>query len=256
MGQTCPMNTLTPLCNGRCAIAGNHLFHGGDPSERYDFALLVWLIEGPAGPCLVDAGLRHVDEMNEGAAHVLAEPITQRPEEDVRALLSARGLAPEDIRTVVVTHLHFDHVDNLDLFTEARIVVSERGFREATKNPGWAGSWAPGKTLEGLTGPWADRVTLTDNAEVLPGIGTVWLGGHSPCSQGVLVATERGDGFLTGDVIFRWENLEQGRPIGVFDDLPECEAALARIAEMDAAVLPGHDPRVLHRYPDGFGGGP
>lgn len=248
------MHTLTPLCNGRCVIAGHHVFADGDPAERYEFALLVWLIEGPSGPCLVDCGLRHVGEMNEGAAHVLAEPITQRPEEDVRQQLESHGRSPEDIQAILVTHLHFDHVDNLDLFPNARIVVSARGFREATKNPGWVGSWAPGKTLAGMTGPWQPRVVLTDDAEVLPGIRTVWLGGHSPCSQGVLVETVTGPVFLAGDTIHRHENLEQMRPIGVYHDLGECRAALERVRAMDVTVMAGHDPGALDLGVIGIGG--
>lgn len=230
------------------------MFADGDPTERYDFALLVWLIEGPSGPCLVDCGTRHIDEMNEGAAHVLAEPITQRPEEDVLRQLARHGRSPEDIQAILVTHLHFDHVDNLDLFPCARIIVSARGFHEATKNPGWVGSWAPGKTLEGMTGPWRPRVVLTDDAEVLPGIRTVWLGGHSPCSQGVLVDTAAGQVLLAGDTIHRFENLEQMRPIGIYHSLDECRAALERVRAMNVTVMPGHDPRVLDAAAWGTGG--
>lgn len=247
------MHTVTPLRNGRCAIAGNHVFADGDSAERYEFALLVWLVEGPSGPCLVDCGLRHVDEMNRGAAHVLAEPINQRPEEDVRRQLGRYGRSPEDIEAIFVTHLHFDHVDNLDLFPNARIVVSERGLRAATSDPGWAGSWTPGKTLEGLTGAWKPRVVLTDDAEVLPGIRTVWLGGHSPCSQGVLVDTAAGQAFLAGDTIHRHENLEQMRPIGVYHDLDECREALDRVRAMGVTLMPGHDPRSLELHAEGFG---
>ena len=67
--------TIRPLLNGTCQVAGHHAYYQGDPEARYTFLLLVWLIEGPEGPMLVDTGLTHVDDMNQGAAHVLAEPI-------------------------------------------------------------------------------------------------------------------------------------------------------------------------------------
>ena len=63
--------TIRPLLNGTCQVAGHHAYYQGDPEARYTFLLLVWLIEGPEGPMLVDTGLTHVDDMNQGAAHVL-----------------------------------------------------------------------------------------------------------------------------------------------------------------------------------------
>ena len=63
--------TIRPLLNGTCQVAGHHAYYQGDPEARHTFLLLVWLIEGPQGPMLVDTGLTHVDEMNRGAAHLL-----------------------------------------------------------------------------------------------------------------------------------------------------------------------------------------
>ena len=72
--ETTPMKyTIRPLLNGECVIAGNDAFYEGDPSELYPYALMQWLIEGGECPMLVDAGLGDVEEMNRGAAHVLAE---------------------------------------------------------------------------------------------------------------------------------------------------------------------------------------
>src|SRR5262249_33646945 len=39
------------------------------------------------------------------------------------AALGRRGVRPEDVDTVVVSHLHWDHVQNVDLFARARILV-------------------------------------------------------------------------------------------------------------------------------------
>lgn len=131
--------TIHALINGECQVAGHHAYYQGNPDERYRFLLIVWLIEGPQGPMLVDTGLFHVDDMNQGAAHVLAEPIVQTPAQDIRAQLKRHGYAPEDIRCVFITHLHFDHVDQLDLYSNARYVVSQRGLQEAlgtAKNAG------------------------------------------------------------------------------------------------------------------------
>ena len=242
---------IRALKNGQCVIAGHHAFHGGSPEERYPFYLYVWLIEGGAAPILVDAGLVHVDEMNRGAAHVLAEPITQAPEEQTIAQLARHGVKGEDVGYVFLTHLHFDHVDQLDLYTSARLVVSRRGLEAAAAFPGWKGSWAPAKTLEGLTKLWRDRVIAADDAEVLPGIRTMWLGGHTPCSQAVIVQTRAGRVAIAGDTVALAAQLERDVPMGVADSPEQCLAAMARLREAADVVLPGHDPGVLDRFPGG-----
>lgn len=233
--------SVKALCNGVCKVAGHHAFYGGEPSETYDFPLIVWLIEGGSGPMLVDTGLGDVAEMNRGAAHVLAEPIVQRPEEEIRSQLGRHGHTPEDIQYVFLTHLHFDHVDQLDLYSNAQVVVSGRGLAQAkSASP----TWAPEKTLT-LLNELGDRVTAVDDTEVLSGIDVVWMGGHTPCSQAVYVRTDGGDVVLAGDAVFRRSQLASGVPIGIWSDLDEAREAINRLNARDADVLPSHDPEAL-----------
>src|SRR5690242_7018758 len=49
----------------------------------------------------------------------------------LRAALSARGLAPEDVDTVIGTHLHYDHCGNHLLFTRARFLVDADDLADA-----------------------------------------------------------------------------------------------------------------------------
>ena len=242
---------IRPLRNGECVIAGHHAFYQGDPEERYPFTLFLWLIEGGGKPMLIDAGLEDVADMNRGAAHVLATPIAQPREETTLAQLNRHGYRPEDVGYVFITHLHFDHVDQLDLYTNAKIVVSKRGLAAATANPGWAGSWAPGKTLEGLTNTWKDRVIAVDDTEVTPGIQTLWLGGHTPCNQAICVQTALGEVIFPGDTVSVLGNIEKQIPMGIHDDLDECRAALKKLAQRGSLVIPSHDPGVADRFPEG-----
>lgn len=248
-----PDYTIHPLFNGRCVIAGHHAFHEGDPAERYPYALYLWLILGGDEPVVVDTGLDHVAEMNEGAAHVLAGPIIQAPGENAHVQLTRFGLTETDIGAVILTHLHFDHVDRLHLYRNARIYVSGRGLAEATAFPQWRGTWAPHKTLTLLTATAEERTVAADDAEVAPGIRTLWLGGHSPCSQGVLVDTRQGTACLTGDTVSLLKNLETNTPVGVYHDLDQCRRAMDRVREAADIVLPGHDPQTLTRFPEGVG---
>ena len=186
--------------------------------------------------------------MNRDAGHVLVEPIVQEPEKEIRAQFSRFGYRPEDIGKVILTHLHFDHVDQLGLFNKAEIVVSKKGLEGAkAASP----SWAPDETMEILTGSGANRVVALDNEQVEPGLEVAWMGGHTPCSQAVYVNTEASEFALAGDAVFRPNQIASKIPIGIYSDLVEARGAIDKLAERGAKVLPSHDPLVYSQYPEG-----
>ncbi len=244
-----PEYKIHPLRNGRCVIAGHHAFSQGNPEERYTYALFVWLILGGDKPIVVDVGLRDVEQMNRGAAGVLAEPITQRPEEAMPAQLARFDLRPEDVGYVFLTHMHFDHVNELDRFTQAVVCVGKREFELATANQ-WRGSWAPAEVLDLLCNRWADRLRLVEDEQVLPGIRTFWIGGHTPGSIAIAVNTKLGTAVLTGDTVSLLANIEKDIPVGVCRDVREVRAAMRRIRGEADIVLPSHDPNVFERFPE------
>ncbi len=240
---------IHPLPNGRCVVPGNVAFYQGDPQESWPYALYSWLILGADTPILVDTGLENVDEMNRGAAHIFRELITQQPEDDVGQRLRLFGLTEADIGVLVITHLHFDHVDCLHRFVNARLFVSGRGLEESLGEP----SWAPAKTQKILTGTAKHRTTALDDVEVAPGIRTMWIGGHTPCSQALLVDTAAGRVCMTGDTVSLLKNIELRQPVGVFSDIDQCYRAMERIPNECDIVLPSHDPGTLERFPNGVG---
>ncbi len=239
---------IYPLRNGTCQIAGHHSFHGGSENETYEYALYLWLILGGDKPILVDAGLTDVAEMNRGAAHVLRQPIVQAPDETSRAQLRRFGLSPGDIGHVLVTHLHFDHVDDLRLYTNARVYIGRKEWEGAIRA---APSWGHGPVLHEFSNnpQCRNRLVLLDDQQVLPGIESLWLGGHTPGSMAYVVNTDHGRVVLTGDTVSLLANYERNTPPGVFTSLQECQDALKRLRALGHFVLPSHDPGTLGRWP-------
>jgi glyoxylase-like metal-dependent hydrolase (beta-lactamase superfamily II) len=170
-----PTYRIYPLRNGVCKLAGNHAFYGGNNAETYGYALYLWLILGGDKPILVDAGLTNIAEMNRGAAHVLREPITQSEQESSRVQLRKFGLSPEDIGHVLITHMHFDHVDDLPLYTNAKVYVGKKEWEGAT---GQSPSWGHGPMMDAfLNDPKCrSRLVLVEDQEILPGPDRSWLG--------------------------------------------------------------------------------
>src|SRR3569832_2097231 len=79
-----------------------------DPHETSaaDLDYYVWLVRGAGGNILVDTGF------NQAAAQERSRKLTINPADALKAF----GVDPEDIRQVVITHLHYDHAGNLDRF--------------------------------------------------------------------------------------------------------------------------------------------
>ncbi|MHC4461359.1 MAG: N-acyl homoserine lactonase family protein [Planctomycetota bacterium] len=243
-----PTYRIYPLRNGICKIAGNHAFHEGDNTETYDFALYIWLILGGDKPILIDAGLSNVEEMNRGAAHVLREPITQNKDESGTAQLRKFGLTPDDIGHVFITHLHFDHVDDLLNYRNAKVYIGKKEWEMATTA---APTWGHGKIMHEFSNTPAcrKRLVLVEDEEVLPGIESFWVGGHTPGSMAYRVNTAHGKAVLTGDTISLLGNFERNVPLGIFSNRNECMAAIKKIREKADIVLPSHDPATPYIWP-------
>jgi len=221
--------------NATCAVPGSVAFVGGDRNEVYGYSLFIWLIEGGERPMLVDTGIKDCAEMNRHAGRVLAEPMVQSPGQDTESALRAHDVRPADIGCVFLTHFHYDHMSNLDLFPNATVVAARRGFEQVFPEPP----------------EWMDRARLVDDEEVFPGIHAFWVGGHTDSSMAVAVRTAGGVAVIAGDVVSLYANLERDIPVGVADDLDECRRAMAKIRDAGDLVLPSHDPEVLRRHPGG-----
>jgi glyoxylase-like metal-dependent hydrolase (beta-lactamase superfamily II) len=135
--------------------------------------------------------------------------IRVRAGDDVVSQLASIELAPEDITTVVLSHMHFDHVSALPLFGHARIVVqrSELSFARSPaayqadlyNAPDFAGDhdWL---LLEGPHDLFDDR-----HLEIIP------TPGHTPGHQSLLVRTEHSRVMLLGDATYSLAKMRQRR---------------------------------------------
>ncbi|HEX3786560.1 MAG TPA: MBL fold metallo-hydrolase [Pseudonocardiaceae bacterium] len=158
-----------------------------------------------------------------------------------RALLAAladRDLEPAAIETVVLSHAHWDHVQNVDLFDRARVLVhtDELGYLDTTPRH------------DPVMPPWTKQILAMvdtrptgEGDEVAPGVRVIDLPGHSPGSIGLTVPTEHGLSVLTGDAVPSAKALRAGRLTNVFFDAAAADASLARVRHLAEVVYPGHD---------------
>jgi glyoxylase-like metal-dependent hydrolase (beta-lactamase superfamily II) len=214
----------------------------------YDAPMIMFAVVGGEHPVLVDTGTPAPEVVHQHHSY----NFTRSEDEAPLVQLERAGIDPEDVRTVVFTHLHWDHCGNSELFPNARFVVQARELayamdplppnraayeRTATANPPWLGVLGRIQTVDGAV-------------EVEPGISTVPLPGHTPGSQGVLVETDAGRFLIAGDCIGLYENWTGDGtlahiPSGSFTNLHEYMDSFARIEQLGCEVIPSHDPKVL-----------
>jgi len=223
-------------------------FIGGDPHDvlqPLDF--YVWAIVGPDGTYVVDTGF-------DAAMAQLRKRSLIKPVGDG---LKAIGIAPDTIETVIVTHLHYDHSGNYDLFPSARYHLQDGEMAYATgRSMCHAHLRLPFESddvVAMVRKVFAGRVLFHDgDDEIAPGITVHRIGGHSKGLQSVRVKTRRGYVVLASDATHLYQHIDEGRVFPITYNVGEVldgYETLKRLASSRDHVIPGHDPRVIERYP-------
>ena len=224
------------------------LVAGADTSRRMDIALMIWLIKRPDGRnVLLDAGFYRDKFMQRWKP---ADYI--RPSDAVRAV----GLRPEDITDVIVSHVHWDHMDGADLFPNARIWIQRGEYTHHVNDAGRVLDRAvdslDADMLAALMRNGRVQLIDGDDQDVLPGIKAYTGGRHTFASQYLGVQTRLGTVILASDNMYLYENLEKHAAISQTLDAVSNLRAQERMVRLAAAprlIVPGHDPALFVRFP-------
>jgi len=152
--------------------------------------------------------------------------------------LASRRLSPGDIDMVVLTHAHWDHVQNIDVFAHAPLYMhpDERRYCERPHRNDWA---TPAWTRDII-----ERMQVREIAEgeeLILGVGVVDLPGHSAGSIGITVRNEQGLSLITGDALhYASVALTRQSPL-VFWNADAALASIDRAVGMADIIYPGHD---------------
>lgn len=209
-------------------------------------AMFYWLIKADSHNILVDAG------MSPEAAAGFKFPNYVSPD----VLLGKVGLKPSDIDSIIVTHGHFDHIEGVHQFKNAKIFAQRETYRFMVETGPeftfFRQRGYPQKTdsLMVLNLMWDGRLKLVDgNAELFPGIRVIRVDGHMPGLQIVVVETKDNPIVLTSDALVLYLNLERDHPMGgVNGSQVDILKGFEIIRQLKGTVVPGHDASVLDRF--------
>lgn len=153
--------------------------------------------------------------------------------------LKSLGLTPKNVDTVFLTHLHWDHVENLDLFAHAEIITPRLEFDyAASPRPNdWGTPPYVREILQGM------RVSLLpdEEQEIFPGVRTLLLPGHSVGLQGLVVDTGHERAVLASDALWSARDAVRGVPDVAFFNPEKAQASLDRALAAGELFYPGHD---------------
>jgi N-acyl homoserine lactone hydrolase len=185
--------------------------------------------------------------------------LTIGPDDTVAKNLNRLNLRAEDVNTVVVSHLHFDHIGGIADVPQAELLVSrdewqqlsephpdhDYFFREHIQLPGakWLSiDFKP--TKDPLLAPFGGCYDVM-------GDGTLMLlptPGHTVGSLSMLVrADDRPPLLLVGDLSYAVELLMRDQLPGIYADKSQLLASFAKVRNLkaqlpDLVILGSHDP--------------
>jgi N-acyl homoserine lactone hydrolase len=248
------VKSLHALQNGFMGAQRSLLFYGEFSDAATRIPIAAYLIRTSDGNVLFDTGLspRALPGLRRN------DPLARFEEADLLVnRLDALGLRPDDVSTVVLSHLHYDHAGGTDLFPRSELCVQKDEYAYAHYP---ASFFAPFYYRKNFDLPGYRWRLLDGDTELAPGLTVLRSDGHTPGHQSLLVELPESEPvLLTGDACYWREHLDQERVPGVVWNPTLALHSLKRLKTLarltGARVFPGHDPefwRTVNLDPGGY----
>jgi glyoxylase-like metal-dependent hydrolase (beta-lactamase superfamily II) len=226
------------------------LVASGDKDQKLDIPVMVWVLKGSdARIVLVDSGFHDDRFVTRWHVRNFTTPA---------AALARLGIQPDEVSDVILTHMHWDHADGVDLFPKATVWIQKEEYQyytgEAWHDPKRRGAGADidvmtklvKRNMSGLM-----RFVAGDDQEILPGVTCYTGGRHTYASQYVGVNTIKGVVIIASDNVYLYQNLTMHAAIAQTLDAASNLQAMDRMRTLSSAsgiIVPGHDPEVFSRF--------
>jgi glyoxylase-like metal-dependent hydrolase (beta-lactamase superfamily II) len=219
----------------------------GEPDGPHRMDYFFWVIRNDERTILVDCGFNAERAAPRG--RLLETPPVE--------LLARLGIAAGDVDHVIVSHMHYDHVGNLDLFPNATVLITRDEYEFWVENYGarqlmkTIADPIDVEAVRGLNRQGRLRIVDSDE-EIFPGVRMISVGGHAPGQAIVEVRGRSGEIVLAVDAAYYYECLERDWPTKLYDNLGNVYRAydlLRQYADLPGhTVVPGHEPLVASRF--------
>lgn len=222
-------------------------FVGGDPHDGpMPMDYFIWVVRSPDRLILVDTGF------NAEVAARRKRTLVREPRDGLALL----GIKTAEVREIIITHMHNDHVGTHFDFPNAHFHVQDEEMSFVTgrhmRNQFFRRSFEIEHVVGMVRMVFKDRVVFhKGDDDIAPGVSVHHIGGHTPGMQSVRVHTRRGWVVLASDASHYYEHMEQRRCFPAVFHVGQALDGydkLLRLADSPQHIVPGHDPLVLKRY--------
>ena len=222
-------------------------FIGGDPHEAgMHMDYFVWLARNDSYTFVIDTGF------NEAAARRRKRDFLLSPVAGLRML----GVDADAVKDIIITHLHYDHIGNFDLFPRAQFHLQDAEMAYATGRYMAEGFFSHAFEVEEIVAMvrnvYKGRVTFYDgDAELVPGLTIHHVGGHTLGLQIVRLWTRVGWLVLASDASHYAANMNEGKPFPIVADVAQMIDGwrlMKTLVDDPVNIIPGHDPMVMQVY--------
>lgn len=235
------------LDSGSLVIDQGHITWNVGMGNPVRFPVYSVLIEHDEGLFLFDTGydLAHVEE-------VLPFEIPQQtPEQTIPAQLGLCGFSPGDVRTLVMSHLHFDHVGGNKHLPKARVLVHAKEIAQARNCEPFEHFGYSDRTWDHAD---ARLVPISGDIEVAKGLHLFETPGHTVGHYSLLVKPDSGakpmlfpfDAVYTVDAYAK--SMQAGFHIDPVAGVRSIRRVRALAEEHDADIFFTHDMDAWETY--------
>jgi glyoxylase-like metal-dependent hydrolase (beta-lactamase superfamily II) len=186
-----------------------------------------------------------------------AKRLNRKPFDDPATILQQFGVDAASVDTMIISHMHFDHVGALPAFSGAKFHLQEADLAYAT---------GPAMKYDYLRRPYervqvaqiveylhAGRVVFHDGDDTFaPGITLHRIDGHATGQQAVRVNTMRGHVVLASDAAAFVEHFTDYKLSPILVDAAAMLRGYDRLYELadsEEHIVTGHDPLTAVVYP-------
>lgn len=225
--------------------------------------ILAYVIEHPEGLILVDTGetARTANPDYFPRWHPFFQwgnRMSVKPEDEIGGVMRSMGWSPDDMRWVVMTHLHTDHAGGLHHFPNADILVSRQEYAASRGFAGKVAGYLPHRMpiwLQPELIDFEDRPFETfPQSKALTRAGDVQIvstPGHTVGHMSVIAQEDDVSVFIAGDTSYTEDTMLRQVVDGVSPDEHAAQATLKNIVAYvrvtPTVYLPAHDPESVAR---------
>lgn len=224
---------------------------GRGMGQIVDIPVPMFLISHPKGLVIFDTGM-HPDVAEDALKYYGIAPFVNdiqpvmKPDWAINRQIEKLGFRLEDVKYVILSHLHFDHAGGMTLFPNSTFILREEELRSAW----WPESYLRGYSYKDYKDTREYKfIRLGDEEYDVFGDGAlicIDTKGHTPGHQALILnLPNSGMIVLTGDACYTRENLEERIVPGILWNPGLAIKAIDRFKffqeRYKAYIITGHD---------------